>query len=124
MRLAAIVALFAPALLLAQTAKDTCIECHTAMDGAIQKPALLIKNDVHTVNGLGCADCHGGDRTSDDPSVAMNPAKGFIGKPARTAIPKLCARCHSDPDFMRKFRPQQRVDQYELYQTSIHGKRL
>jgi hypothetical protein len=54
----------------------------------------------------------------------MNRAKGFIGKPARTAIPKLCARCHSSPDFMRRFSPQQRVDQFELYQTSIHGKRL
>jgi predicted CXXCH cytochrome family protein len=25
---------------------------------------------------------------------------------------------------MRKYRPQQRVDQFELYQTSVHGKRL
>ena len=124
MRLAVIVALFAPALLLAQTAKDTCIECHTAMDGAIQKPALLIKNDVHTANGLSCADCHGGDRTSDDPTVAMSKAKGFIGKPKRSAIPQLCANCHSKPDFMRRFKPQQRVDQFELYKTSVHGQRL
>jgi hypothetical protein len=123
MRACAIVLLMLPASLFGQT-KDTCVECHAAMDGAIQRPATLIKSDVHTASGLSCADCHGGDRSSDDPSQAMSPAKGFIGKPARTAIPKLCSRCHSDPNFMRRFRPQQRVDQYELYQTSIHGKRL
>jgi hypothetical protein len=115
----------APLFLLAQgTTKNTCLDCHSVLDGRAQRPALLVKNDVHTASGLSCADCHGGDRTNDDPSESMNKAKGFIGKPARTAIPKLCARCHSNPDFMRKFRPQQRVDQYELYQTSIHGKRL
>jgi predicted CXXCH cytochrome family protein len=117
--------LLVPLFLLAEgTTKNTCLDCHSVLDGRAQRPALLVKNDVHTASGLSCSDCHGGDRTSDDPGGSMNPAKGFIGKPARKAIPKLCARCHSNPDFMRKFRPQQRVDQYELYQTSIHGKRL
>jgi predicted CXXCH cytochrome family protein len=122
---AAILLLLAPISLLGQPSnKNSCQDCHAVLDGAAQRPAVLAKIDVHTANGLTCADCHGGDRTSDDPSEAMSPAKGFIGKPARTAIPKLCARCHSDPNFMRKFRPQQRVDQFELYQTSVHGKRL
>ena len=94
------------------------------MDGPLQQPALLIKDDVHTANGLSCSDCHGGDRTSDDPTVAMSRAKGFIGKPKRTAIPQLCAKCHASPDYMRRFRPQQRVDQFELYKTSVHGKLL
>jgi nitrate/TMAO reductase-like tetraheme cytochrome c subunit len=120
----ALLFLLAPALLLGEQAKDTCVECHAVMDGSLQRPALLIKDDIHTANGLSCADCHGGDRTSDNPSVAMSKARGFIGKPKRTAIPRLCARCHGDPNFMRRFRPQQRVDQFELYQTSVHGKRL
>jgi predicted CXXCH cytochrome family protein len=98
--------------------------CHSALEEGTKGPATLIKNDVHIAHGLSCADCHGGDRTSDDPSVAMSKAKGFKGKPARTAIPKFCASCHANPDFMRKFAPRERVDQYELYQTSIHGKRL
>jgi hypothetical protein len=104
--------------------KNSCVDCHSAVDGDLQRPALLIKNDVHIASGLGCVDCHGGDATQDDPSQAMSKSKGFTGKPARDAVPKLCARCHSNPDFMRRFRPQQRVDQFELYQTSIHGKRL
>ena len=108
----------------AWAAKDQCVECHSGLDGNLQRPALLIKNDVHIAAGLGCADCHGGNRESDDMAVAMSKAKGFAGKVPRTAVPKLCARCHSDPNLMRRYRPQQRVDQFELYQTSVHGKRL
>jgi nitrate/TMAO reductase-like tetraheme cytochrome c subunit len=107
-------------------AADSCVTCHSALEEAegAKGPAALIKNDVHIAHGLSCADCHGGDRTSDNPDVSMSKAKGFKGKPARTAIPKFCASCHSKPDVMRKFAPAERVDQYELYQTSIHGKRL
>jgi predicted CXXCH cytochrome family protein len=54
----------------------------------------------------------------------MSKAKGFAGKPSRPAIPQFCAKCHSNPDYMRRYLPQQRVDQFELYKTSVHGKRL
>ncbi len=124
MRLAVLVVLLVPVFLPAQPATDMCVECHAAMEGPIQRPALLIKDDIHVANKLSCADCHGGDRSSDDPSVAMSKAKGFIGKPKRTAIPQLCGNCHGNPDFMRRYKPQQRVDQLELYKTSIHGIRL
>jgi rRNA maturation protein Nop10 len=100
------------------------VTCHAALDDAAKGPAALIKNDVHITHGLSCADCHGGNRTSDDPDVAMNKAKGFKGKPTRADIPKFCAACHSSPDYMRKYAPRERVDQFELYQTSVHGKRL
>src|ERR1700682_3953482 len=115
MRALTAVLLLASAWLAGQPAKDTCVECHFGMDGQLQRPALLIKGDIHTAHGLSCADCHGGDRTSEDPSVAMSKAKGFIGTPKRAAIPQLCANCHSKPDMMRRFAPQQRVDQFDLY---------
>jgi len=105
-------------------AKDSCTDCHSALDGKLQAPAAAFGNDVHSRHGFTCARCHGGDPTADDPSAAMRKAKGFIGKPARTAIPQLCAHCHSDAALMHKYRPQQRVDQYELYKTSVHGKRI
>jgi hypothetical protein len=108
----------------AHTPDDTCTQCHSAMEGAIQKPALLIKDDVHTTAGLSCADCHGGDRTAVEPDVSRSKAKGFIGKPKHADIPQLCGKCHSDPGYMRRFRPRQRVDQLELYKTSVHGKKL
>lgn len=124
MRSAALAILLVPAFLPAQPSRDMCVECHAAMDGPIQTPALLFKDDIHLANKLSCADCHGGDRASDDPSVAMSKAKGFIGKPKRAAIPQLCGNCHSKPDFMRRYQPQQRVDQLELYKTSVHGTKL
>lgn len=124
MRAAALLFAIAFAPTLPGAPQDTCRECHGVLDGPLQRPAALIRNDVHVAAGLSCADCHGGDRTSEDPSQAMSRSRGFIGKVARTAVPKLCARCHTDPNYMRKYRPQQRVDQYEMYQTSVHGKRL
>ena len=118
--------LLAPSFLAAQppAAKDSCVTCHSALDGDLQKPASLFKDDVHFSKGLACADCHGGYRTSDDMSVAMDPAKGFKGAPKRTEIPQFCAKCHSDIKFMGKFQAQPRVDQFALYQTSTHGKLL
>src|SRR3954447_11322955 len=104
--------------------ESTCVQCHSAMDGAIQKPALLIKDDVHTAAGLTCVECHGGDGTAVEPEVSMSKAKGFIGKPKHADIPQLCGKCHSNADYIRHFRPQQRVDQLELYKTSVHGKKV
>ncbi len=104
--------------------KDTCLDCHSQMAGDLQKPALEFRSSVHLQEGFTCANCHGGDPGSEDPQVAMNPTHGFIGVPARTAIPKLCARCHGDPNLMRKYNPSERVDQYAEYVTSVHGQRL
>lgn len=103
---------------------DTCLDCHSALEDNLGQPARLIQTDVHKKNGFSCADCHGGDPTSMEMEVSMEPRKGFLGKIERRRIPELCARCHSDATLMHKFRPQQRVDQLALYRTSVHGKRL
>jgi hypothetical protein len=121
MRHAALLLLFLTPLF---AAKDSCVECHSALEGAHQKPAVLFKDDVHSARGFRCVDCHGGDPSSDDPGVSMSPARGFKGKIVRTAVPQLCARCHSDANLIHKFKPQQRVDQLAQYMTSVHGKRL
>jgi hypothetical protein len=112
------------AISLAAVAKDSCLECHSILAGTLQAPAKAFGADVHSRHGFRCNDCHGGDPTVDDPDISMSAAKGFVGKVARTAIPKLCARCHSDANLIHKFRPQQRIDQLAQYQTSVHGKRL
>jgi hypothetical protein len=108
----------------AALAKDSCIDCHSALADDLQKPALSFSKDVHSQHGFSCVDCHGGDRNADDPSGAMDPARGFKGKPARKTVPQLCARCHSDVGLMRRYNPRERVDQYAEYQTSVHGKRI
>ena len=93
------------------------------MEGASRGPATLFADDVHSQRGLSCADCHGGDPTATDPEAAMDPAKGFRGRPARQDIPQFCARCHADPAYMRKYNPNLPTDQYAKYLTSQHGKR-
>jgi predicted CXXCH cytochrome family protein len=76
-----------------------------------EQAATAFGEDVHNAAGLTCAACHG------DGGTAVPP-------PARTAIAPLCARCHSDAEYMRKFAPQVRVDQFQQYQTSTHGMRM
>ena len=80
--------------------------------------------DVHITAGLTCADCHGGDPTSDDEDIAMSKKNGFVGVPSRKDIPQFCGRCHSDFKFMKNYRPEVETDQVKQYYTSIHGIQL
>ncbi len=70
-------------------------------------------DDVHAAAGLTCTACH-----------APAGGVGTYAIPARTSIAPLCATCHSDAAYMRRFDPQVRVDQFLQFQTSVHGKRM
>jgi hypothetical protein len=109
---------------LSLAAKDSCVECHGGLEGRQAEPVTKFGGDIHKRHGFSCVDCHGGDPQRDEAEVAMSPARGFRGKIARTAVPQLCARCHSDASLMHKYNPRQRVDQLAQYLTSNHGKRL
>jgi len=104
--------------------KNSCVDCHSQIEGTLSEPVRLSKGDVHDSRGISCVDCHRGDASSDDMAVAMNRKKGFIGKPRSSDIPGLCGRCHSDATFMKAFNPSLRVDQEREYSTSVHGKLL
>lgn len=112
-----------PAVAAAQK-KDSCWECHSALEGPLLDPVTQMSADIHRQRGFSCADCHGGDPTTDDPMESMSPRKGFIARPAPKDVPAFCGRCHSNADLMKKFNPALRVDQEREYFTSIHGKRL
>ena len=103
--------------------KDSCLDCHSALEGKLAEPVKLIDSDVHHQAGLSCADCHGGDPKNESMD-AMSPAKGFRSAPKKTQIPEFCARCHSNPGTMRRYNPSLRTDQLSEYLTSVHGKRL
>ncbi len=113
----------APATPATAQAGNTCIQCHRDMGDALAEPVKLSAQDIHFQNGISCTGCHGGDPTKSAPDEAMSARAGFVGKPARKQIGLLCAKCHSQPDFMRKYNPQARVDQYSEYLTSVHGKK-
>ena len=72
------------------------------------------KDDVHAGAGLTCVACH----------TNQAGGGGTYQSPPRTGIAPLCARCHGDAAYMRRFDPQVRVDKFLQYQTSTHGKRM
>lgn len=108
----------------ARATENACVSCHEALDGNLAEPVKHFKSDVHAVHEFSCHSCHGGNPNEMDPSSAMDPAKGFVGKPSRKDIPKFCGKCHSNPAVIRKYNPSMRVDQVELYHQSLHGKKL
>ena len=108
--------LLGPALLLAPApanaagppARTSCTACHAdpgMFEGAALRIVADFKNDVHARVGLSCHDCHGGNPNGppDDIEAAHDEKKGWTGKPPRLRIPQLCARCHADAEFMKRF---------------------
>ena len=110
--------------------KDTsCTACHSDADLFDEQARQIVADygsDVHATIGLSCHDCHGGNpamRLADDVGAmdedfAPNP---YRGAPGRADIPSYCGDCHSDPGYMRRFKPDARVDQEREYWTSQHG---
>ena len=97
---------------------ERCTECHRDLgEERLAAPARTYPDDVHAQVGFGCLACHGGDSGH----VA---AAGFLSRPQRRQIPRLCGDCHADAAYMRQFDPSLRVDQLAEYLTSGHGRRL
>jgi mono/diheme cytochrome c family protein len=108
----------------AQPPADNCATCHLAIgDDRLEKPAKDYPQDVHRAKGFGCVACHGGNE-KEAGMEAMDPAKGYIGKPDRKQVVQVCARCHGDAAFMKRYNPSLRVDQAVEYATSVHGRKL
>lgn len=97
---------------------DYCVVCHSELNEDIIK---AFESDIHSQVGLSCSDCHGGDPKLEDED-AMDSDFGFVGIPDRKDQPGFCGKCHSDPNYMRKYNPSLPTDQVEKYWTSGHGK--
>ncbi|MFQ5628717.1 MAG: cytochrome c3 family protein [bacterium] len=107
--------------------RNSCIWCHNEIGDELAEPIEGMKHDIHADQGLSCVDCHGGDAYAgfdEDESAAMDPAKDYIGVPDKQDIPQFCARCHSDPNYMRQYNPRVSTDQFDRYKTSVHGQML
>jgi hypothetical protein len=113
--------------------ESSCIGCHgneEYFDGELLEIVQLWRGGVHAESELGCHDCHGGNpdpALAEDADAAMDPdyrPNPYRGVPDRGGIPSFCGRCHSDPDFMKRYNPGARVDQEREYWTSQHGRAL
>lgn len=107
----------------ARAAEDTCLECHAMNDEErLVAPTRGWKRDIHFERGLTCASCHGGDATDQDVS-AMEPSKGFRGAVRRGDVAAMCARCHADAAYMKRFNPRPYIFSLDEWKTSVHCKR-
>lgn len=113
-----------------ESGETSCTICHSdteLFEDDHLKIVADFSQDVHSEVGLSCHDCHGGNPDPDaaqDPDLAMdasfadNPYRGSWGP---MDVPSVCGRCHSDPSYMRTFKPAARVDQETEYRVSRHG---
>ncbi len=111
-----------------KTDKDNCLLCHQTGSPRAKKPVTDFKGSIHQEVGLHCSDCHGGNsaKFSMEAMGGMFNTKpnGFIGKPKRKDISLMCARCHSNAEYMKNYNPKLPVDQLTKYMTSTHGKQM
>lgn len=99
--------------------KDQCFVCHSTLE---DNASTLFRKDIHYRKGLTCASCHGGNAHTDDMEKAMSPEAGFIGVPKGDAVSAMCAGCHSSPEKMSGLGSNREGKQWEMLQTSAHGK--
>ncbi|HUP22319.1 MAG TPA: hypothetical protein VNB06_05205 [Thermoanaerobaculia bacterium] len=111
----------------------SCTLCHSSSDLFDDSAVAMVAgyaDDVHASVGLSCHDCHGGNpdpALAEDLDAAMSEdfaPNPYLGTPSPREVPAACGRCHSDPETMRRFRPDLRVDQEAEYRTSHHGRAL
>jgi hypothetical protein len=98
---------------------NSCFDCHSKLVGKNADMAAQWQQSVHAERGGTCADCHGGNPAATTKEEAMSAAAGYVGVPAKAAIPALCASCHADVAQMRQYNLP--TDQYAQYQESVHG---
>jgi predicted CXXCH cytochrome family protein len=101
---------------------NTCLDCHQAIGPTQRVITEQWQESVHGKAGIGCADCHGGDPTSDEITVAMSTAAGFVGKPTRDVSVGICGGCHADVTKMQQYGLP--TDQFTKYYSSVHGQQL
>jgi predicted CXXCH cytochrome family protein len=110
--------------------ETSCVKCHGESDlwsGDQQKlyvDVRQMREDVHWQKGLRCHDCHGGDTSTTSFVEAHAVDAGFRPLKSPVDVPDFCGKCHSDIEYMRRFRPSARTDQLAEYWTSGHGQRL
>lgn len=102
-----------------------CLHCHSQLDDPrLSEPAKRFAgHDVHASHDLGCVGCHGGN-PADSELTAMDPDKGFRGKPERKDVAELCAKCHANAEFMKHYNPRPYIFSLAEFRTSVHCKKI
>lgn len=95
-------------------ASGRCGVCHP-------RDRVAFEKSPHARESMRCTSCHGGnDQAADEKSA--HSGNGWRGRIAKRDQPAMCASCHSDAKQMQPY--DLPVDQYSLYRTSAHGRKL
>ncbi len=93
----------------AQKAPNACVTCHEALGGTLAKPVTEWKGSIHSLAGVTCERCHGGNakiavgnlkkltqsQIAALQSASMSKADGFVGTPSGRKLFNMCEKCHS-----------------------------
>ena len=137
-RLSAIITMLGVALVAGSAARaqdeppadNMCIQCHgtdevwDANTRHLFVPEAKLASDIHWQKGLRCQDCHGGDATTTDLRSAHASEVGFRKIVTPADVPDFCGHCHSDGEYMKKFRPDAPLDTVTKFWKSAHGQHL
>jgi cytochrome b subunit of formate dehydrogenase len=136
--LAALLVILAPEKVRAGAAEDTqvppeenyCAMCHGEKDVWEEEtlkffiPKEDLEQDIHWKKGIQCHHCHGGDPATSDFNEAHALENGFRVVKSPTDVSKLCARCHSDAEYMKRYQADAETGQEAKYWESAHGQHL
>jgi hypothetical protein len=110
--------------------ENMCIQCHGTEDIWDAKTRHLfvtaesLAADIHWQKGIRCQDCHGGNATTTDLRSAHAVEDGFRKITTPADVPDFCGHCHSDGEYMKKFRPDAPLDIVDKFWASTHGQDL
>ena len=78
-------------------ATNTCLECHSRLEGELANARAAFVDDIHARYGFACADCHGGDPPAG-PGCIDEHGGGFV---AARSPARRCRRCAPTATAMR-----------------------
>ncbi|MBI2618604.1 MAG: cytochrome c3 family protein [Ignavibacteriales bacterium] len=109
---------------------SVCAACHS--DEAVIVKTYRSSLPVDQMASL-TASVHGKSSIKGDQRIAQcttcHGAHGILSKNNRSSpvhplnVPATCAKCHSNPQYLRSYNPALPVDQLDKYRTSVHGKK-
>ncbi len=112
------------------TNANQCFTCHGNHDVWEQDTLHLyvtadhIRADIHWQKGILCHDCHGGNPNTVNLREAHAVEDGFRVVKSPADVAPFCGYCHSDLDYMRRFKPSLQRDPVADFWTSVHGQVL
>jgi len=110
--------------------ENMCVLCHGNEDVWDEDNKHLfvtaddLASDIHWQKGIRCQECHGGNPESTNLREAHAIEDGFRDIETPADMPAFCGHCHSNAEYMQKFKPDAKIDVVDRFWTGVHGQYL